>query len=305
MCGQVFNRATMPSLARRPSEESAWRRLVGSHYDPGMPSVGTERGSPAPADEERRGPLVAVLVFAMIFPAVATWFWFVAFAGHPLMKLVYGSAKVLQFLLPALWVMGVARRGRPERFARIRGRESGKGTDDAHTDRQDWPRGRGIVAGLGFGSLVGVFILAVYFGFLKSSPLLAGAPAAVHAKVEQLGLATIPGYLALALFYSVLHSLLEEYYWRWFVFGSSRRLISTPAAIVLSSLAFTAHHVIVVGAYLHGAWLMTVLFSVAVAGGGAVWAWLYERTGSLYGPWLSHLLVDAAIMTVGYDMIFA
>ena len=47
----------------------------------------------------------------------------------------------------------------------------------------------------------------------------------------------------------------------------------------------------------------TWLFSVCVAVGGAMWAWLYERTGSLLGPWLSHLLVDAAIFAIGYDLV--
>jgi membrane protease YdiL (CAAX protease family) len=38
--------------------------------------------------------------------------------------------------------------------------------------------------------------------------------------------------------------------------------------------------------------------------GGMVWAWLYWRTGSIYAPWLSHLLIDAAIFTAGYDLLF-
>ena len=47
---------------------------------------------------------------------------------------------------------------------------------------------------------------------------------------------------------------------------------------------------------------MTSLFSVAVAVGGVVWAWIYQRSGSLYGPWMSHLLIDAAIFLIGYDL---
>jgi hypothetical protein len=144
-------------------------------------------------------------------------------------------------------------------------------------------------------------IFALYFGYLKSSPLFAGAAVGVQAKVRQLGLASPLGFLALALFYSILHSMLEEYYWRWFVFGRLRELVPARAAIAISSLAFMAHHVIVLRAYLP--WGMTALVSAAVAAGGAAWAWLYQHTGSLYGPWLSHLLVDAAIMAVGYDLI--
>ena len=32
-------------------------------------------------------------------------------------------------------------------------------------------------------------------------------------------------------------------------------------------------------------------------------AWLYERGGSVWSPWLSHLLVDAAIFVIGWDLL--
>ena len=37
--------------------------------------------------------------------------------------------------------------------------------------------------------------------------------------------------------------------------------------------------------------------------GGVFWSWLYDRTGSLLGPWLSHLMIDAGIFWVGYELI--
>ena len=73
-------------------------------------------------------------------------------------------------------------------------------------------------------------------------------------------------------------------------------------ALLLSSLAFMGHHVIVLAHYFPIG--LTVLFSLAVAVGGAAWAWLYHRAGSLAAPWVSHLLIDAAIMVVGYDLAF-
>ncbi len=48
---------------------------------------------------------------------------------------------------------------------------------------------------------------------------------------------------------------------------------------------------------------MTYLFSLAVAVGGVIWAWMYEKTGSLYGPRVSHALVDTVIFIVGYDLL--
>jgi membrane protease YdiL (CAAX protease family) len=74
-------------------------------------------------------------------------------------------------------------------------------------------------------------------------------------------------------------------------------------AIVLSSLGFMAHHVFILGTYFGYGSLPTVAFSLAIALGGGVWAWIYHRSDSLYGPWLSHLFVDVAIFVVGYDMV--
>jgi hypothetical protein len=77
-------------------------------------------------------------------------------------------------------------------------------------------------------------------------------------------------------------------------------------ALVLSSLAFMGHHVIVLAVYLPGAFATAVVpFSLCVAVGGGVWAWLYHHTGTIYANWLGHLLVDAAILVVGYAMVFA
>ena len=70
-----------------------------------------------------------------------------------------------------------------------------------------------------------------------------------------------------------------------------------------SSLAFMAHHVFVLAYYFPGRfWIAAVPFSLGVAFGGGLWAWLYHRFQSLYAPWVSHLLADAAIMVIGYDM---
>jgi membrane protease YdiL (CAAX protease family) len=105
------------------------------------------------------------------------------------------------------------------------------------------------------------------------------------------------------VFYSLLHSLLEEYYWRWFVFGQLRRMAPVWIAIAISSLGFMAHHVIVLATYFGIAEPVTWIFSLAIAVGGAFWAWLYHRSGSLVGPWLSHLLVDGAIFWIGYEIV--
>jgi membrane protease YdiL (CAAX protease family) len=144
---------------------------------------------------------------------------------------------------------------------------------------------------------------ALYFAYLKPSGMLNESIVAVRAKIQSFGAGSPAVYALLAIFYSAIHSLLEEYYWRWFVFGQLKRLNGLPAAIAISSFGFAAHHVLVLQLYF--GWLspFTWLFSFAIVIGGAFWAWLYNKSNSLAVPWLSHALIDAAIFAIGYTMI--
>lgn len=222
------------------------------------------------------------LVGAMLFPTAATWLYFVFLAGDPAMPIVAGVCKVAQFGFPALWVFVIRRQ--PFRLER--------------------PGLKGLGVGAGLGVIVVAVLAVLYLGFFKSSELLADAPRQVAAKLQDIGADTPLRFAVLALFYSSLHSLLEEYYWRWFVFGQLRRWIALAPAVVLSSLGFMAHHVLVVGAFLgaENFWTATVPLSLCVAIGGALWAMIYHRSGSLYACWISHALVDAGIMIVGFDL---
>ena len=107
-----------------------------------------------------------------------------------------------------------------------------------------------------------------------------------------------------AIFVVVPHSLLEEYYWRWFVFGQMRKLMPVTVAMVVSSLGFVGHHIVVLNHYFPERFLTaTVPYSLGVGVGGAVWAWLNNKTGSVWAPWLSHLIIDAAILAIGWDLL--
>lgn len=223
------------------------------------------------------------VAFALVWPALATWIYFVVLArsAPALQQSAWLVGKVVQFAFPLIWVLGIQRR-------RIRWKR---------------PRVAGVVEGAVFGAAIFALMLAAYYLWLGPSGYLAPAGEAIAQKVTGFGIRGLPAYVALGCFYSIVHSFLEEYYWRWFAFGQLRRLIPWKTAVVLSSLGFMAHHVIVLSAYFGWFSLAAIAFSLAVAVGGAIWAWLYQRSDSLYGPWLSHVLVDAAIFVVGYTMI--
>lgn len=165
---------------------------------------------------------------------------------------------------------------------------------------------KGLILGVSFGLLAALAIFGLYLAVLRDFLLAGDTPGKIIEKLNELNCNTPLKFLLLAAFYSLLHSLLEEYYWRWFVFGWLRRYWSLWPAVVVSSLGFMAHHVILLVIYFpEHIWDLAVPFSLCVAIGGGVWAWLYERSKSIYALWISHLIVDAAIMAVGFDMVAA
>jgi len=229
------------------------------------------------------------LTFGIVFPSVMTWVYFVAAAGqgtHPnqAVMIAYFAGKVIQFAFPAVYV----------------------GLTERQSLRPAQPGWRGLAFGLAFGLIVGGAALAIYFGVLKDTAYLQETPNKVLAKLRESGYASVGGFVAVACFYSIVHSLLEEYYWRWFVFGWLRRHLRPLAAGVLASLGFMAHHVIVLSVLFPGVrpfFMLVVPLSLGVAVGGGVWCWIYQRTGSLYAAWVSHMLIDAAVMLIGYNMV--
>ena len=223
------------------------------------------------------------LALVLLFPTLLTLVYFVLLAHFPsnIQQAVYGVGKCVQFGFPAFWFFWV-----------LRGKL-----------RWDWVGSKGIGVVIGFGAGVLLAMLVLYFYWLKPSGYLQGLELQVIEKVKDLGLDSVGKYAAAGLFYALAHSLLEEYYWRWFVFGQLQTRIGVSAGILVSSLGFMAHHIILLATFLGWDSPLAYLFACGVAIGGAVWAWIYSWSRSLLGPWLSHMLIDAAIFLIGFDLV--
>ena len=237
----------------------------------------------SPSQRVRRGTDLAAVLFALVFPSVLTWVYFVALRRSPagLQQAAYAVGKTIQFVLPVFWVLAVERR------------------------RPAWsrPGTAGLAEGFLFGLAVFALAIAMYHAWLEPAGLFQAAGEKIQEKIVHFGIRGLGAYLVLAAFYSLIHSFLEEYYWRWFVFGQLQSMMPWKAAVGVSSIGFMAHHVILLATYFGWSSPAVYLFSLGVAVGGAYWAWLYHRSRSLYGPWLSHLLIDAVIFAIGYDLV--
>jgi membrane protease YdiL (CAAX protease family) len=231
---------------------------------------------------------LAVLFFALLFPGFMSWLEYAAIPGgeagpSPVLQVIYVFGKAFQIVVPILYVSAtIGRIPCPGR-----------------------PTCKGIELGLAFGLLVALGTIALYFIFLRDTSVFRESPIQIKAKLDEFGLNSPTGFALFAVGITIPHSLLEEYYWRWFIFGQLRSILSLRVAILLSSIAFGAFHIFQLTAFLPGHIFSAVLpFAACTAVGGAIWAWLYHRTGSVYAPWLSHLIVDASLFVIGYDLFF-
>jgi len=217
---------------------------------------------------------------ALLLPTLSALFYFVVFKEAAVSKPIYVATKFFTIFWPVIATVWLLRR-------RL---DFGGVAASGHR--------RSLLPGL----LVGLAIVAVMVAWMKSpwSQVILAGGAAVHTKVESLGF--LDHFLFFAAFIIILHSFIEEFYWRWFVFGNLRHVLPLPAAHALAAVGFAAHHLVVTCQY-YPFWFALGL-AACVAVGGLIWSLLFQRYNSLLGSWMSHLCVDAGLMWVGYQMLF-
>ena len=230
----------------------------------------------------KRKLLLAFVCFAMVLPLVGALLYFVILKGTITARIVYGLAKLSMLAGPIVVVTTLEKGGL--RFTSF-----------------DWKNQfRAIPLGLLTGGCIAAAMLVLY-EYSALGDYVNRFAGEVRQKAEQLGF--IDHYWSFGVFLSVGHSLLEEYYWRWFVFGRLRKFVkSAVSAGLIGSLAFSAHDYVVLGCFFSP--LGAVLFGTFVAMGGFLWCWMYNRQKTLIGCWVSHALIDMMIMYIGYRLIF-
>lgn len=224
-----------------------------------------------------RGRAMLALVLLVPVPSVAVlaamWWWPDTVIG----KVIFIVAKVWLVAFPVVWLLLV--------------------------DRGKLSWSRPTKGGLGVGAAMGLVIVAVIVGgyFAAKSwgwidPQMVKDMAAANELDNRLI------YLGAAVYWITANSLIEEYVWRWFVFAKAEAAFGGAAAVAISALGFTAHHVLALAGQFD--WQVTLLGSVGVCIGGAAWSWCYLRYRSVWPGYVSHAIVDVPIFVIGYVLIF-
>ncbi len=246
--------------------------------DPALPSTSSTSADPARA---RRATSAAYLLAAAPVQFVGTWLAMVAFPDAGWAKAAFGAAKITLLLIPLVWLLRVeGRRPRPPRWSH-----------------------RGMVAAHATGVLIFISI-AVAYAAVGRHWIDAGA---MRAQVDAGGLNTPLLFLLGAVYWCTVNSMLEEYFWRWFIGERLRDVLPRNtagdlASAVLSALLFTAHHVVALAMLVDPR--TAVAASAGVFVGGLIWSLLYLRYQNIYAGWVSHVYADLIIFYLAYRIVF-
>lgn len=231
-----------------------------------------------------RASLLALLLIAPI-QFIGTTTAMVWFPDATWAKIAFGLAKVMLMLAPLVWLIKVEK-VKP-RIPKWTGFPFGPGMWWAHVT----------------GVVIFVSIAAAYYLFAKDwidTGLMVE-------KVRQMGLDNLWLYLAGALYWCTINSLLEEYFWRWFIFARLRDVLpktvaGVTAAVIAVGLLFTAHHVVALKVYFD--WDITVPGALGCFIGSVTWSVLYLKTKNIYTAYVSHVYPDLIIFYIGWELIF-
>lgn len=157
-------------------------------------------------------------------------------------------------------------------------------------------RKRGFLMALGLGVglyalILGAFFIArPFFDFTQ----IAGS-------LTQNAGVTKENFLYVSLYISFVNSLLEEFFFRGFVFTNLKEISGRRFAYPFSALLFSVYHVAIMTGWFGLGLNTLILASLAV--GGVIFNWLNEKQDCIYVSWLTHMFANFAINTIGFMLL--
>lgn len=108
-------------------------------------------------------------------------------------------------------------------------------------------------------------------------------------------------FVAVALYISLINSLLEEFFFRGFAFLTLKKLTTRRFAYLFSATTFSLYHIAIMSSWFNLFLFALLIFSLVIA--GLLFDWLNEKRGTIYTSWLVHMCANFAINTIGF-MLF-
>ena len=155
-----------------------------------------------------------------------------------------------------------------------------------------------LITGVTVGILMFCLILSIYWLYLRSWIDVN----LVREKLAKFSDLDRQAFVVSGVYFILINALIEEYFWRWFVYSRCEELKSGKAAVVISALFFTLHHTIGLATFTN--WRVALIGSLAVFIAGIIWSEYYRRYRSIWSNYFSHAIADLALYIVAWQVLF-
>jgi hypothetical protein len=216
-----------------------------------------------------------ILLALSFVQTVSVW---LAFDRRILTEVIYSLGKAVMVFAPPLWIL----------ILRLPWRERLKHWGFSY-------RRGDLLWGFGSGALIVATIALVWLGFYRGT---------LHAEgiIKTLPTFMTTHFWVAAFAVSCWNSLLEEYFWRGFLFTELSTRIGGVAALLLNGLIFGLHHYILLDHFFPDG--PAAFFAFGTMLGGWIWCGLRLRGNTLVACYISHMMADLALMAIGYKVLF-
>lgn len=154
-------------------------------------------------------------------------------------------------------------------------------------------RRKGFLVALALGASLYILIVSAYLLLA----LVVDFSSIVDALSENAGV-NRRNFLFVALYICFINSLLEEFFFRGFLFTNLKKTASRGLAYCFSALLFALYHVAMMVGWFQLPLLILVITGLIV--GGMIFNFLNENQDTIYVSWLVHMFVNFSINTIGF-----
>lgn len=141
---------------------------------------------------------------------------------------------------------------------------------------------------------VGLYVLILGGYFLLSRFL---SFSGIVGSLSQNAGVTQENFLFVSLYIAFINSLLEEYFFRGFLFLNLRPM-GKGLAYSFSAVLFALYHIAMMTGWF--SFPLTALVILALTAGGLILNYLNEKSQTIYASWLVHMFANFAINTIGF-----
>lgn len=215
-----------------------------------------------------------LLLFWLMFPALATW---TSFTLQWWPQVLYPLSKVVLIVAPLVfwWCKGgsISRLGARAGIFKTRGVV-------------------GLASGVVFGGIIYCAWLFAFQGQLDGGNI----------KTKLTALKLLEHYWSVAIFIALANSLLEEWYWRGFVYDQLvQSNLSSYAIVGVGGVGFGLHHYFTLIVYFPLS--ITLFFTFVTMVAGSSWSLMRIKGVSLIDCYISHIVADFALLWIGWQLL--